>query len=60
MSDSSLTQHQKNLKSLQQSLIKICDDYKKAQECFIESQEQARSARYHINQSWIKVIELLL
>ena len=60
MSESNLTQHQKNLKSLQESLLKICDKHRKTQECFIELQIQARSAWCHVNKSSTDIMELLL
>ena len=60
MSENNLTQHQINLKSLQESLLKICDEHRKTQECFIELQTQARSAWYHVNKSSTDIMELLL
>lgn len=59
MSDDDLTQHQKNLKSIQNSLLEMCEDHQQAQEYFIKSQDQARSAQHRVNQSWTKILELI-
>lgn len=60
MSIDKLHHHDQNLKSLQQNLLKICDEYQHAQKSLIDMKVQVRRACHQMNHSWSQVFSLVM